>query len=235
MSVGSHFAWGTANVLLCQKGEGVFTYCNVLNIHLPVMYLYTWGVEMEVHVSITLMSFHCFCIFPYSWHLHMKCQIFLGKMYVSYYFSFTSVTLLLYPVQKVPPLLEYIPKAVLGHREETSLWVHQNRSWANIDSASCNCLPKPKFIYLLTLPLPLFDFFLLTNDPSKLFLLEGLYCVPLPGTKPGIVVFFSGPPSQLPVTKFSSVSFCGMDFSISIWSVTCHRTWSFLIWCNSLC
>ena len=44
-------------------------------------------VEIEVDISITLMPWHCFCIFPYYLYLHMKCEIFWGQVHVSYIFS----------------------------------------------------------------------------------------------------------------------------------------------------
>ena len=159
MCIRSLCASGIENILI--SGESVFTYANVLNIHLPVMCLYIQDVEMEVRISIAWKPLHCFSIFPYSKHLHMKHKIFVwgGYMFLTIFLCFHYT--FLYPVQKVLPPLGNFPQVVLGHRVENCLWAHQDPLELKlIQSLVIVCLNLSEYLCILCPFLYLISFYL---------------------------------------------------------------------------
>ena len=124
----------------CQKSVGAFTYCNVLSNHFPVMFLYIWDIEMEVHVSITLMPFHYFA----SFHI---LNTFIQNVKSSRGRYIFLIIFPLHPWHLLIPSLYYYH---LGDISSGGCWPHRGElskgtsesSWDKITLASY-CLPQP--------------------------------------------------------------------------------------------
>ena len=152
----------------CQQSEGVFTYCNVLNIHFLVMLLYTNDAEVEVHIyflktdafTLFFSSFHILSIFI------QKANSLKGRYMLLIIFFFSCLTLFNTKFRK----LYHFGKFSLGDswpQEGKLSVVASEPSWAkttlplvgvspNLNRHFCRLCPFLYLTFYLQMTLPYF-------------------------------------------------------------------------------